>query len=914
MKGTMLVTIRKRLIHIIFSSLLFTVRRLIDLGEITSFVISLIINAIWRHIQFVGHIALFMSSCISYFIKSALTFFGSINAQMWHVIRGHILFVYYISLYAFQIYRGVTRRLIKYLVRKFTQFPSALRNLFSFGITRVREVCKALLSKCMTLTATVVELSKRLLPTRKLSPLTSHIDVQVDYSQLALPPPRTIRLDALLRFVPILFSRLYIPRLPSLRFPSLIPDVRRYFSSRIFETAGQQALPFDSNAYRVSWSQMKFSRKLLVSVGVIVLFFGFGWYQLYVFVQGLPNPRTIGKVNYSLTTHLYDRNGESLYEFYKDANRTPIKLKDLPPYVYQATIAIEDKDFYYHVGVSPIYGVARAIKDWYTTGQVQGGSTITQQLVKMSLLSSERTFTRKIKEAVLALQAEKIFRKDQILEMYMNQVPYGGSAYGIEEASKTFFGKSAKDLTVSEAALLAGLPQSPTKRSPFTDPASAISRRDQVLLAMKEMDFITETEYVASINTTHAFRQPVTQIQAPHFVFYTKDILETNLSDVEIDTVGYNVRTTLDLSIQKMAQKILQEELDKVKYLHVTNGGVLVTRPSTGEILAMVGSAKYFDAEGTGAYNVTAALRQPGSTLKPLLYALALQKGYTAATLIDDTPTTFVLSRSDIYRPVNYDGRFRGRVTMRQSLANSYNVPAVKTIERIGVTNFIDFLRTAGIDSLEDYSHYGLSLSLGGGEVTMIDLSEAYGVLANRGQRMDLNPISSITNASGQPIAFAKSEPERVIGENQTYIVSDILSDNQARAAAFGYGSFLEIPGYKVAVKTGTTNDKKDNWTVGYTPDFLVTVWVGNNDGTPMNPYLTSGVTGAAPIWNRVMSYLLNEKGKLAKHWYEKPTSILTKACLGREELFVSGTENSVPCVIITPKPLVKNEGGHDKP
>lgn len=924
MKGILLVTTKNRILHYCLLALLFSIKRFIAIGEITAAFCSLIFKTIWMHFRFFGHMCIYIMSTVGQSARSFLRHVQKFSFNFWFVVQSHLRFLYFILQHILQSAKKLLRWFVYVIVRKYR----TTKSICTRGVGCVWSVVVHLLLKTpvglMVITDKVLAYG-RLLGTRLIvrSNTKTEVDIQpipisqlptINYTPYAIPFNRTTRVH---RFTTWLSSqRVTVPRISIIFYPlfSVPINVRRFVYHRIFENGIQQSLPFQSGIWRVPNFSMCFSRRLLVSVCAIVLLFSFGWYQLYLFIQALPNPRNIGKVNYSLTTHLYDRNGETLYEFYKDANRTPIKLKDLPPYVYQATIAIEDKDFYSHIGVSPIYGVARAIKDWYATGQVQGGSTITQQLVKMSLLSSERTFSRKIKEAVLAIQAEKMFRKDQILQMYMNQVPYGGSAYGVEEASRTFFDKSAKDLTIAEAALLAGLPQSPTKRSPFTDPASAIARRDQVLLSMKEMDFISENEYVASVNTTHAFRQPVTQIQAPHFVFYTKDILQSYFSDTEIDTVGYSVYTTLDLSIQKMAQKILQEELDKVKYLHVTNGGVIVTKPSTGEILAMVGSAKYFDPEGTGAYNVTTALRQPGSTLKPLLYALALQKGYTAATLIDDAPSTFVLSRNDIYRPVNYDGRFRGRVTVRQSLANSYNIPAVKTIERIGVTTFIDFLRTVGISSLEDYSRYGLSLSLGGGEVSMIDMSVAYGTLANKGERMNLTPITSISDASGRHIQFPTHESEKVMGENQTYIVSDILSDNQARATAFGYGSFLEIPGYKVAVKTGTTNDKKDNWTIGYTPDYLVTVWVGNNDGTPMNPYLTSGVTGAAPIWNRVMKYLLTEKGQMAKHWYEKPSNIISKTCLGRSELFVSGTENSVPCVIITPKPLVKKEDGPNNP
>lgn len=315
----------------------------------------------------------------------------------------------------------------------------------------------------------------------------------------------------------------------------------------------------------------------------------------------------------------------------------------------------------------------------------------------------------------------------------------------------------------------------------------------------------------------------------------------------------------------------------------------------------MVGSVDFFDGV-SGEFNVTTALRQPGSSIKPILYAYALEKGYTAASLIDDTPTVFQNGGYESYRPVNYDGRFHGRVTARNALANSYNIPAVKVINRVGVPDFMEFAKEAGIDTWEDPSRYGLSLALGGGDVTMTNMAQAYGVLANKGTRVELSPIITLAGKGNTSVSLGLDNPTQVIDPAYAYIISDILSDNHARSAAFGYNSQLEIKGYRVAVKTGTTDEKRDNWTIGYTPDYLVVVWVGNNDHTPMNPYLTSGVTGAAPIWNRMMQYLLDEKGLKQKKWYDQPTNIVQKACMGRNELFVAGTENSVPCALPTPR------------
>ncbi|MFA6532591.1 MAG: penicillin-binding protein 1C [Patescibacteria group bacterium] len=640
---------------------------------------------------------------------------------------------------------------------------------------------------------------------------------------------------------------------------------------------------------------------LVTSVFVLFL-------QSYFFIKSLPSPYNIGKTIYPLSTHIYDRNNTLLYEIYREQNRTPVKLKELPPYVVQAAISIEDKDFYKHQGVAVFSGMVRAVKEMVINKNLQGGSTITQQLVKTALLSPERTISRKIKEVILALWTEKIFSKDQILEMYLNQVPYGGSSYGIEEASKTYFGKRAKDLTLEEAALLAGLPQAPSLYSPYTNPEAAKIRRNEVLNSMKNQGYISQEQKVKSEKLEVEVLPPKIAIRAPHFVFYTKNLLENYYGIKTVEEGGLKVKTTLDIKIQEEAEKILKEELEKINYLNVTNGAILVTRPSTGEILAMVGSVDYFN-QPFGAFNVTTALRQPGSSIKPIMYSLALQKGFTAASILDDSPAVFNIAGSEAYRPVNYDNKFHGKVPLRYALANSYNITAVKTLNSLGVNNFIDFATKMGISTWNDKSRYGLSLTLGGGEVTMVDMAEAFGVLANQGYKMPINYFQKIEDNEGSTIREMTPFKIREVDPAIAYIISDILSDNFARTFAFGPGSSLEIPGYKVAVKTGTTNDKKDNWTIGYTPEFLVTVWVGNNDNTPMNPYLTSGITGAAPIWNRVMSYLLKNYGTGNK-WYEKPGNVVEKDCFyGRKEYFVKGTENTVNCAqssLASPTPTTK--------
>ncbi len=664
-------------------------------------------------------------------------------------------------------------------------------------------------------------------------------------------------------------------------------------------------------------------KKLLIFLGFFlpILFFTF------IIFYKLPNPYKLKDYQITpLSTEIYDRQGKLLYQIYKDQNRTPVKLKDLPVYVKQATIAIEDKDFYKHSGVSFLGGILRAIKDTLLTGKVQGGSTLTQQLVKTSLLTPERTVTRKIKEIILALIAERIYSKNEILEMYLNQVPYGGAAYGIEQASRLYFGKSAKDLKLEEAAFLAGLPQAPSLYSPYLNPQLSMSRKNTVLKQMYLQKYIDKKTYEKAIHEKLDIRPPINTIKAPHFVFYIKKILEEKYGAETVEAGGLKVYTTLDLDIQQEAEKILKNEIEKLKNLNVGNGAILITRPPTGEILAMVGSVDYF-ATPSGAFNVTTALRQPGSAIKPLNYAVGIdRKIVTAATIFNDQPTCFFATgQSQGYCPVNYDGKFHGPVALRFALGNSYNIPAVKMLALNGVKDFIASASAFGITTFKDPSNYGLSLTLGGGEVKMTEMAKAFSAFANKGKSKDLVEILKIEDKLGKTIyqfkdpnfvldikkplkspSYLSITGKQVISPETAFIISHILLDNNARSAAFGASSFLNIPGKAVSVKTGTTDDKKDNWTIGYTPNFLVAVWVGNNDNRPMNPWLTSGVTGAAPIWNKVMNYILKNQPDL---WPIRPETVVgrqvcwdsgdlmakkndgTENCSSRFEYFISGTE-----------------------
>ncbi len=595
---------------------------------------------------------------------------------------------------------------------------------------------------------------------------------------------------------------------------------------------------------------------ILVTLGFLLCFlFIFLPYSVTSFLSALPNPKILNSHDYAVTTKILDRNGLLLYQIYSDQNRTPVKLSDLPPHLLDATVAIEDKNFYSHLGFDPA-GIFRAFVSNLSSQSPQGGSTITQQLIKSALLSPERTYLRKIKELILAFWTERLYSKDQILEMYLNQVPYGGSAYGIEAAAQVYFNKHAKDLTLPESALLAGLPSAPSVYSPFgSRPELAKQRQKDVLRAMKlnpeDLD----------LNLTYAPQS--LEIKAPHFVMYVKDLLIQKYGIKTVEQGGLEVTTTLDYSLYETAAAIIKNGVENQKYLGVGNGAALVTNPKTGEILAMVGSKDYFAKDYDGNVNVTLSLRSPGSSIKVVNYAAALEKNLISpASVIDDAPVTFVSPGLSNYSPQNYDGKFHGKVTVRTALGSSYNVPAVKILQKLGVNNMFDLARQMGINSWKDLSDYGLSLTLGGGEVTMTELATVYGTLANGGTRVHPNPILKITDYKNNNLENFSVKNNRVLSPQTAFLISDILSDNSARAPAFGFNSALVIPNHTVAVKTGTAETKRDNWTAGYSfgeNPRLAIVWVGNNDNSPMSPYLESGNTGAAAMWRPLMSNLLKD-------------------------------------------------------
>ncbi len=612
---------------------------------------------------------------------------------------------------------------------------------------------------------------------------------------------------------------------------------------------------------------------------LIAIFFifasAFYWYVLY----DLPTPKALKQQSSPQTTIIRDRKNRVMYKIYKSANRINLSWEEIPDIVKKATIAIEDADFYKHHGIS-LKGIVRAFLNNLKQDNInlyQGGSTITQQLVKTKITGAKKTYQRKIKEAISAVWAELIYDKKEILTMYLNEVGYGGPAYGIEAASQTFFGKSAKNLTLAEAALLAGLPAAPTTFSPFgANPQLAIDRQHQVLERMLKLGMINKAEYQNALNETLNFIPQRIDIEAPHFVMFVKKELVDRLGEAQATEGGLDVVTTLDLDIQNKAEEIVKRQINEIKNKYnIHNGAALITNPLTGEILAMVGSVDYFDVENKGYVNVTLNKRQPGSSIKPVNYGYAFDHGYTPTTVVSDTPVVYTAGK-EVYKPVNYDGKFHGNVTIRSALANSYNIPAVKTLNSYGVNKMLELGRKMGIKSWEGDHPIGLSLTLGGLEVTMLDMARVYGTIANLGVKKELKSVLEIRDSKGNDItqlfyknnkdsafvgeaqaAGTEGEGEQVISQLSAYWLTDILSDNIARLPAFGPYAKLTIPNHKVAVKTGTSNNFRDNWTIGFTPDYLTVVWVGNNDGSFMNKNLTSGITGAAPIWNEIMTNLL---------------------------------------------------------
>lgn len=670
---------------------------------------------------------------------------------------------------------------------------------------------------------------------------------------------------------------------------------------------------FGSNVSRMKlWSVVAYGG--FIGFVVLILCTGilFAWYA-----KDLPRPDKVVR-HEGLSTVVLDRNGEKLYDIFEEANRIPAKWEEVPQYIKDATIAVEDKDFYKHQGLSTT-GIMRGLMACVFLRRCQGGSTLTQQLVKNVLLSQERTLPRKMKEAVLAIQIERKYSKNDILLMYLNEAPYGGTAVGVKTAAEHYFDKDVKDLSLIQSAILAGLPQSPSYYSPFTGGEGAYKDRTlHVLRRMREEGFITpaqENDARKQLETV-TFAAGDASLRAPHFVSYIKDLLVDRFGEKLVNAGGLTVTTTLDWKLQEAAQLAVKEEVDKAKKLKVSNGAAIVLDPHSGEILAMVGSKDYAATDSSGLkFNVvTQGLRQPGSTLKPIIYAAALARGYTASSMLMDVETKYPSGdpAKPEYNPKNYDNKYRGPLQLRYALANSINTIAVKVAALDGVKDILKLGYAMGLKTWEptdeNLKRVGLSLPLGGAEVTMLDMATAYGVFANEGKRMDSVAILKVTDTSGKTLyEYKPAQARDELEPEVAFIISSILSDNEARKEVFGLKSYLVIPGKTVAAKTGTTDDKRDNWTAGYTKDRVVVTWVGNNDNTPMSPTLASGVTGAAPIWNRIMREAVKN---LTDAPFDRPEGVIEMdidAFGGglpfenqpiRKEFFIKGTEPTGPAAI----------------
>ena len=608
----------------------------------------------------------------------------------------------------------------------------------------------------------------------------------------------------------------------------------------------------------------------LVLFGISIFIIIIGAIVVWLASIQIPDFHSFTERKVENSTKIYDRTGEILlYDIHRDTKRTDITFENMGVNIKNATVAIEDSEFYNHKGIR-VASIARAIlSNFFGTGRTQGGSTITQQLVKNTLLTQKKTYTRKIKEWVLAIKIDNSMPKEKILEHYLNEAPYGGTVYGIEEASKTYFNKKAIDLSLAEAAYLASIPQSPTTLSPYGKNKDKLeNRKNLVLSRMLELNFIANEEYEKAKSEPATFvPQATTGIRAPHFVFFIKNYLEEKYGAEIVEKGGLKVTSTLDYSLQEKGEQIVKEgALKNEKDWDGTNAGLVAIDPKTGQILTMIGSRNYFDKNIDGNFNITIASRQPGSSFKPFIYATAFSKGFTPLTVLFDLPTEFQstcnaegkanpgYNQEDCYMPDNYDGKFRGPLSLRSALAESINVPAVKLFYLAGLPDSLKMAEDLGISTLCDISRYGLTLVIGGGEVSLLDLTSAYGVFANNGIRNPYNGILKIESSDGKVLEEFQTEPREVLGKNVALTISDILSDEKARIPTFGAHSVLYIPNKDVAVKTGTTNNNKDAWTIGYTPSIVVGAWAGNNDNRPMKK---GGAALAGPIWNKFINETL---------------------------------------------------------
>jgi len=647
---------------------------------------------------------------------------------------------------------------------------------------------------------------------------------------------------------------------------------------------------------------------VLFKIGVVFFILGVlavGGLFLY-YAKDLPNPSKINKRVVAQSTKIYDRTGEHLlYEVHGEEKRTVISSGEIPKVVKSATVSLEDQMFYRHHGVD-FQGVIRAaILDVLKGEAAQGGSTITQQFVKNSLLTSEKKLSRKIKELILAVEIEQKFSKDEILQMYLNEIPYGSNAYGIEAAAQTFFGVSARDLTLAQAALLACLPNAPTYYSPHgTHTDKLITRWKYALDQMAELGYISaeQADLAKREDILSQIKPYRANMKAPHFVFYVKEQLVKEFGEEAIENGGFKVYTTLDWDMQQLAEEVVKKGVEEngPKY-KFTNAALVAIDPRNGHILTMVGSKDYFDEENDGNVNVAIRPRQPGSSFKPYVYAQAFSEGYTPDTVLFDVETNFSTEEGKDYIPKNYDGNTRGPVKMKEALPMSLNIPAVKALYLAGIKDSIKLAKSMGITTLNEVDRYGLSLVLGGGEVKLVDHVGAFGVFANQGIKHEKKSILRIEDSTGKIIKdYPDDKGTQVLKKDVALIMENIMSDNSLRAPVFGEHNNLVIPDRQVLAKTGTTNEWRDGWLVGATPSLAAGVWTGNNDNKPMAQGADGSYT-AGPIWNKFMTEALKNT---QKEEFEKPQEmektgkpVLDGELMFEDKIEVCKTDNGDYCL-----------------
>lgn len=593
---------------------------------------------------------------------------------------------------------------------------------------------------------------------------------------------------------------------------------------------------------------------ILIVLGFFSVIAVFSWYS-----KDLPSPDQLMSRQIPQSTIIYDRTGENvLYEIHGDEKRTMVTLEQIPDYVEQATIAIEDKNFYQHGGFS-LWAIARTVITNVLYNKKAGGSTLTQQFVKNAILTPEKSYSRKIKELILSYKLENKFSKDDILQMYLNEIPYGSNAYGVEAATKKYFGKSVTEINIAEAAILAALPQAPSLYSPYNNNKDTlIGRQHYIIDLMEKQGYINSQEAKEAKEFELQFQAPTNNIKAPHFVMYVKQILAEKYGEKIVEQGGLRIQTTLDLYKQEIAEEIINDKAEtNLENWNAENASLVSIDPKNGQVLVMVGSKDYFSEDIDGQFNVALSPRQPGSSLKPMVYASLFEKGYNPNTILFDVVTDFSTS-NDTYTPHNYNLKELGPVSIRKALAGSLNIPAVKALYLSGLDNVLNLLNNAGYTTLEDKSRFGLSLVLGGGEVKLIEHVNAYSIFAREGEIHPISVILKVEDADGNILEEFKEETKTVLPANIARMINSILIDNNARAYAFGLNNPLYLPNRPVGAKTGTTNNYKDAWTIGYTPSLVTGVWVGNNDNTEMRRG-AGGSTVAAPIWNEYMKQVLGD-------------------------------------------------------